>query len=220
MALFDHHTLIVRMTNRVLAAVSLTEEKPNNNVHILQKSVLHFAIGTFRDEPILCYLRRRRTSGSVRLVLMDLRFKKRKQYKPQLLHPTEVILANDFIYLRSLTEGVERISIASWLMVMSSSMVGQSSSLSTMVAKRLPCPATTNVVSYVPLDNQVGLLCSPTYAHPIAESEEADAVQQGMAFDSKAKQVVVWYPYLIVFSIFAIEIRHLETVSCIGREKK
>lgn len=194
LALFNNRIVLARLTNRVLAALD------NNRIHILQRSVIHFTTGTFKNEPILCYLRRRRTSGSVQLVLMDARLKKRKQYKPQLMNPAEVIVANDCIYIRSSTEGVEKVSIVSWMMG------------STDTGKKLPCPTETTVM-YVPLDHHGALVCSPTYAYPAVEQEDADTVQQGIAFDSKAKKVVVWYPYLIVFSLFVIEIRHLETVS-------
>lgn len=199
LALFDNRILLARLTTRVLAALD-----NDQRIQILQKSVIHFAIGTFQSEPIICYLRRRRTSGSVQLVLMDAQLKKRKHCKPQLLHPAEVMVENDCIYIRSLTEGVEMVSIVSWMMG--------------STGRRLPCPATTTV-SYVPLDHHVAFLCSPTYAYPIAEQEDADTVQQGIAFDSMAKKVVVFYPYLIVFSIFVIEIRHLETVCTYFKEK-
>lgn len=217
--------------------VSTTDNEYNlKECQLLHKSgVLYFAVGTLGGEPILCYLRRRRT-GSVRLVLMFYRteggssipwFKKFREYKPLFIQPCDLKIIHDNVYIRSVTEGIEKVDILSWILGASSvSNNGSSSFQQSKYSYRidLPVPYHTihahqvddpalKTIGYVPLNQPgTGLICSAQSASPVADPE-ADCLQQEIEFETEAKSVVVSYPYLIAFSPNVIEIRHLETVS-------
>lgn len=209
------------------------------NVHILQKSgVVHFAVGTLGGESILCYLRRRRT-GSIRLVLMFYRadgtttqsspwFKKFKEYKPLFIQPSDLKIIEDHVYIRSKAEGIEKVDIISWITAGSSSGSHHLHEHTPKHSYRIDLPAPYHVsmignhqvddpalttIGYVALNQPgTGLICSAQFACPVADAN-ADSLQQEIEFESEAKSVVVYYPYLIAFSSNVIEIRHLETVS-------
>ncbi|KAI8642191.1 hypothetical protein BD408DRAFT_416947 [Parasitella parasitica] len=255
--LFDNKMIIARSSkpNRMLgviliddiyppsdAANVVTTMSPTNSdsftsfkdVHILQKSgVVHFAVGTLGGEPILCYLRRRRT-GSIRLVLMFYKtdgttqqswFRKFKEYKPLFIQPSDLKIIDGHVYIRSKAEGIEKVDILSWV------TAGLSSNLHENALKyshRIDLPAPYHVsmigthqaddpalttIGYVPLNQPgTGLICSAQFACPVADTN-ADSLQQEIEFESEAKSVVVYYPYLIAFSSSVIEIRHLETTA-------
>ncbi|KAI9252240.1 hypothetical protein EDC94DRAFT_697481 [Helicostylum pulchrum] len=260
---FDNKVILVRTCkpNRVLGAILIdhiyppspdtattgsitTNEAPvnrdimNEGFQLLQKSgVISFAVGTLRGEPILCYLRRRRT-GSVRLVLMNYRvdnvlctpfLRKLKEYKPISTQPKDLKIIQDMVYIRSRTEGVEKVNILNWILGSSNAQnnsyqhVKYSYSISlpalpyhvTMASTpQLDDPALTTV-AYVALNQPgTGLICSGEAAWPVAETN-ADLVQQEIKFESNAKSVVVSFPYLIIFSSCVIEIRHLETTALV-----
>ncbi|CEP14187.1 hypothetical protein [Parasitella parasitica] len=212
------------------------------DVHVLQKSgVVHFAVGTLGGEPILCYLRRRRT-GSIRLVLMFYRtdgmnttttqqhqqawFRKFKEYKPLFIQPSDLKIIDDHVYIRSKTEGIEKVDILSWITAGSSSNLHENAALKYSYRIDLPAPYHASMlgnhhhqaddpalttIGYVPLNQPgTGLICSAHFACPVADTN-ADSLQQEIEFESEAKSVVVYYPYLIIFSSSVIEIRHLET---------
>jgi hypothetical protein len=210
---------------------------------VLHKSgVLHFAVGTLRGEPILCYLRRRRT-GSVRLVLMFYRtegasstpwFKKFREYKPLFIQPCDLKIIHDNVYIRSVTEGIEKVDILSWILGASSlSNSGSSSFQQPKYSYRIDLPvpyhtihahqtddAALKTIGYVPLNQPgTGLICSAQSASPVADPD-ADSLQQEIEFEAEAKSIVVNYPYLIAFSPNVIEIRHLETVSIHASKNK
>lgn len=200
---------------------------------ILQKSgVISFAVGTLRGEPILCYLRRRRT-GSIRLVLMEYRtdtsipfLRKWKEYKPITTQPKDLKIIQDTVYIRSRTEGIEKVNILNWILGSSNTTQNNYQQIkysfrislpplhyaSLSTNPQLDDPALTTV-AYVALNQPgTGLICSGEAAWPVAETN-ADLLQQEIKFESIAKSVVVSFPYLIIFSTHVIEIRHLETVS-------
>lgn len=259
--LFDNKMLLVRgfKPNRVLGAILIDDIYPstieptmttdlinrdeNKEFQLLQKSgVIAFAVGTLRGEPILCYLRRRRT-GSIRLVLMLYRadnvsstpwFKKCKEYKPTSVQPTDLKIIQDTVYIRSRTEGVEKVDIVNW--IMGSSGAQNNSYQHVKYSYRISLPAvpyhvsignnpqlddpSLTTIAYVPLNQPgTGLICSAEAAWPVAETN-ADLLQQEITFETEAKSVVVSFPYLIIFSSNVIEIRHLETVSEKAREKR
>lgn len=215
----------------------------------LQKSgVISFAVGTLRGEPILVYLRRRRT-GSVRLVLMFYRgsadsttanvqqqqqeqqpwFRKFKEYRPISIQPTDIKIIQDTVYIRSRTEGIEKVDILNWIMGASSSSSSVASSASNFkYSYRISLPhhislmsnnppqvvddPSLTTIAYVPLNQPgTGLICSAEAAWPVAEAN-ADLLQQEITFETEAKSVVISYPYLIIISSNVIEVRHLETV--------
>ncbi|KAF1797774.1 hypothetical protein V8B55DRAFT_1548735 [Mucor lusitanicus] len=211
------------------------------NVHILQKSgVVHFAVGTLGGESILCYLRRRRT-GSIRLVLMFYRadgtttqsspwFKKFKEYKPLFIQPSDLKIIEDHVYIRSKAEGIEKVDIISWITAGSSSGSHHLHEHTPKHSYRIDLPAPYHVsmignhqvddpalttIGYVALNQPgTGLICSAQFACPVADAN-ADSLQQEIEFESEAKSVVVYYPYLIAFSSNVIEIRHLETTALV-----
>lgn len=254
--LFDNKILLVRgfKPNRVLGAILIDDIYPstveptilnrdeNKEFQLLQKTgVISFAVGTLRDEPILCYLRRRRT-GSIRLVLMLYRtdnisstpwFKKCKEYKPTSVEPTDLKIIEDTVYIRSRTEGVEKVDIVNW--IMGSSNAQNNSYQHVKYSFRISLPAvpyhvsigttpqlddpSLTTIAYVPLNQPgTGLICSAEAAWPVADTN-ADLLQQQINFETEAKSVVVSFPYLIIFSSNVIEIRHLETVSVRGKKK-
>lgn len=260
---FDNKVILVRTCkpNRMLGAIlidhiyppssdtttttsSINEAPINRDImseefQLLQKSgVISFAVGTLRGEPILCYLRRRRT-GSVRLVLMDYRMdnvsctpflRKLKEYKPISTQPKDLKIIQDMVYIRSRTEGVEKVNILNWILGSSNAQNNSYQHVKYSYSISLPAlpyhvtmsstsqiddPALTTV-AYVALNQPgTGLICSGEAAWPVAETN-ADLVQQEIKFESNAKSVVVSFPYLIIFSSYVIEIRHLETVSFLG----
>ncbi|EPB88974.1 hypothetical protein HMPREF1544_04235 [Mucor circinelloides 1006PhL] len=209
------------------------------DVHVLQKSgVVHFAVGTLGGESILCYLRRRRT-GSIRLVLMFYRadgttqspwFKKFKEYKPLFIQPSDLKIIDDHVYIRSRAEGIEKVDIISWITAGSSSGSHHLHEHSPKYSYRIDLPAPYHVsmigshqvddpalttIGYVALNQPgTGLICSAQFACPVADTN-ADSLQQEIEFESEAKSVVVYYPYLIAFSSNVIEIRHLETTALV-----
>lgn len=214
----------------------------------LQKfGVIAFAVGTLRGESILCYLRRRRT-GSIRLVLMSYRpdtavdttgdatssganttadtspFKKYKEYKPITMQPTDLTIIQDAVYIRSRTEGIEKVDIINWIMGTQSNTfqhVKYSYRISLPTYYPISLTNTTqaddpafNTVGYVPLNQkETGLICSGKVAWPVVEANAVDLLQQEIHFETEAKNVVVCYPYLLIFSSHVIEVRHIETVS-------
>ncbi|KAK4509028.1 uncharacterized protein ATC70_007377 [Mucor velutinosus] len=209
------------------------------DIHILQKSgVVHFAVGTLGGESILCYLRRRRT-GSVRLVLLFYRadgttqsswFKKFKEYKPLFIQPSDLKIIDDHVYIRSKAEGIEKVDIISWITAGSSSSSHHLHEHAPKYSYRIDLPAPYHVsmignhqvdnpalttIGYVALNQPgTGLICSAQFACPVADAN-ADSLQQEIEFESEAKSVVVYYPYLIAFSSNVIEIRHLETTALV-----
>ncbi|KAG2196867.1 hypothetical protein INT47_011387 [Mucor saturninus] len=256
--LFDNRMLLVRgfKPNRVLGAILIDDIYPsstgttvdtsnemmnrdeNKEFQLLQKTgVISFAVGTLRGEPILCYLRRRRT-GSVRLVLMLYRveagssspwFKKCKEYKPISVEPTDLKIIQDTVYIRSRTEGVEKVDIVNW--IMGSTNAQNNSYQHVKYSFRISLPAvpyhvtigtspqlddpSLTTIAYVPLNQPgTGLICSAEAAWPVAETD-ADLLQPQIMFETEAKYVVVSFPYLIVFSTNVIEIRHLETTALV-----
>lgn len=261
--LFDNKMIIARSSkpNRMLGVILINDIYPPldtstttsevaatngdnytsfKNVQILQKSgVVHFAVGILGGEPILCYLRRRRT-GSIRLVLMFYRtdgttaspwFKKFKEYKPLFIQPSDLKIINDHVYIRSKAEGIEKVDILSWITAGTSTTSHHLHEHSPKYSYRIDLPAPYHVsmignhqqvddpalttIGYVALNQPgTGLICSAQFACPVADAN-ADSLQQEIEFESEAKSVVVYYPYLIAFSSNVIEIRHLETVSAI-----
>ncbi|KAI7904423.1 uncharacterized protein BX663DRAFT_504996 [Cokeromyces recurvatus] len=247
--LFDNKIILVRghKPNRVLGAViidhiyppsseSITTNYDLKEFQIIQKSgILHFAVGTLRGEPILCYLRRRRT-GSIRLVLMIYYndnstttpwFKKVKEYKPTFIQPEDLKIIDDSIYIRSRTEGIEKIDLLNWVLGLSCANNGfQHSNFSQLLD--LPAPYRMSIkenhqieesslitISYVPLNQPgIGLICSAQFAFPVTD-ENAYSFQQPIELKVNAKAMVVYYPYLIAFSPNIIEIRHLETTALV-----
>lgn len=201
--------------------------------------VIHFAIGTLRGNHILCYLRRRRT-GSIRLVLMFYRadndlaapwFIKFKEYKPLFIQPSDLRIAHDFAFIRSRSEGVEKIDLYSWIYESNSSL--ESLPFTTVNAFRrpkyscqvdLPIPLASlsanrqqvtdpalTIAEFIPLDEiNSGIICSGKFAYPINDS--TGLLPQEIEFEVEAKAVAIFYPYLISFSPHVIEIRHIETV--------
>ncbi|KAI8088141.1 hypothetical protein BDF21DRAFT_412547 [Thamnidium elegans] len=261
---FDNKVILVRTCkpNRALGAILIdhiyppspdtttssitTNEVPINRdimnetkeFQLLQKSgVISFAVGTLRGEPILCYLRRRRT-GSVRLVLMAYRvdnvsctpsLRKLKEYKPISTQPKDLKIIQDTVYIRSRTEGVEKVNILNW--ILGSSNAQNNSYQHVKYSYSISLPALTYhvtmsstpqlddpaliTIAYVALNQPgTGLICSGEAAWPVAEAN-ADLVQQEIKFESNAKSVVVSFPYLIIFSSYVIEIRHLETTALV-----
>ncbi|KAI9485257.1 MAG: hypothetical protein EXX96DRAFT_544535 [Benjaminiella poitrasii] len=252
--LFDNKIILVRgyKPSRILGAIAVDQIYPPSNVsetdvvitnddqtkgfQVLQKSgVLYFAIGTLRGESILCYLRRRRT-GSIRLVLMIYRhdnslsipwFKKIKEYKPMFIQPIDLKIIDDYIYIRSRAEGVEKIDLLSWVLGSSLSSNGfQHPRYSHCIDFPAPYRISVNdtqqieelaqvTVGYVPLNQPgIGLICSTQFAFPITDGN-AHSFQQVIELEASAKSVMAYYPYLIAFSSNVIEIRHLETTSLV-----
>ena len=240
--LFNNRILLARCSkpNRILGAMLIDDIYPPDTAntpvdtmkgfHTLQKAgVISFAVGTLRGEPILCYLRRRRT-GSVRLVLMAYKpdnttwFRKYKEYKPITIQPTDLTIIQDAVFIRSRTEGVEKVDIINWIMGSQNNNTFQHVKYSYSISlpdyhnilitsnPQTDDPSLTTI-GYVPLDVPgTGLICSAKAAWPVAETD-AEWLQQEILFDSEAKTVAVCYPYLIIISLNVIEIRHLETVS-------
>ncbi|KAL9560037.1 hypothetical protein MBANPS3_000152 [Mucor bainieri] len=161
-------------------------------------------------------------------------FKKYKEYKPLFIQPSDLKIIDDHVYIRSKAEGIEKIDIISWI------TAGASSSSSThdqqqqqhtpKYSYRIDLPAPYHVsmsgtqavddpalttIGYVSLNQPgTGLICSAQFACPVADTN-ADSLQQEIEFESEAKSVVVYYPYLIAFSSNVIEIRHLETTALV-----
>jgi hypothetical protein len=146
------------------------------------------------------------------------------------MQPKDLIISQDAIYIRSPTEGIERVDIINWIMgtqnntfhhVKYSYRISLSNyypMMSSLVNNNTQTddPSLTTI-GYVPLShpNQketAGLICSGKAAYPVVEPN-TDVLQQEILFETEAKNVVICYPYLIVFSSNVIEIRHLETVS-------
>ncbi|RCI00398.1 hypothetical protein CU098_001288, partial [Rhizopus stolonifer] len=250
--LFNSRILIVRgnSPNRVLGGILIDHIYPSSspqlsifsphidlsvhskNFEIIEKSgVIHFAVGTLRGDPILCYLRRRRT-GSFRLGLLFYRadntfatpwFKKFKEYKPLFIQPSELKIIHDYAFILSRSEGVEKVDLSSWVLNSNTTSAFQHIKYSYRIdlpsSHQLSSNYTVDdpaliTVGYVSLSQpKTGLICSGKSAFPVADAN-ADLLQE-IEFESEAKTVAVCYPYLIIFSTHVIEIRHLETAALV-----
>ncbi|KAI8363854.1 hypothetical protein EDC96DRAFT_608822 [Choanephora cucurbitarum] len=238
--LFEDQILIVKAhkPNQILGGIHLSQLDPLRQSTTLAfpsyfkpihpSGVVYFATGTLRGNPILCYLRRKRT-GSIRLVLMFYRadhdlaapwFIKFKEYKPLFIQPSELRIAHDMAFIRSKSEGVEKIDLYRWIYESSldtflfrrptySSQVDLPfAPLSLHAHQEVSDPALT-IAGFIPLDDiEAGIICSGKWAY-------ATMLPQAIEFEAESKAVAVFYPYLISFSSCVIEIRHLETMALV-----
>ncbi|KAG0169006.1 RHO1 GDP-GTP exchange protein 2 [Apophysomyces sp. BC1015] len=125
LALVNNSVVVMfgRHPKRCLVAYTtsaLHSSTPALNAHVVKGSgVICCAVGTISYQPVLCYLKRRRRTGTVVLVLLvprsfdEVWFEKRKEYRLRLREPYSVQIAYNAVYVHSMTEGVEHVDVFS-----------------------------------------------------------------------------------------------------------
>ncbi|KAF7728098.1 RHO1 GDP-GTP exchange protein 2 [Apophysomyces ossiformis] len=194
LALVDNNIVIVfgRHPKRCLTAYATSELYPSTptvNGHVIKASgILCFAVGSICHQSVLCYLKRRRRTKQIVLVLLvpkpfhGTAFEKRKEIRLRVREPCSVQIAYDTIYVQSKTEGIEHVDVFSSQTTMISCDTG---------------------VDFVPLAHG-GIICSELAAWSLEGSSRIE-------FQSRAQSMAISYPYLVVFSSSVIEIWHVRT---------
>ncbi|KAG0186782.1 RHO1 GDP-GTP exchange protein 2 [Apophysomyces sp. BC1034] len=194
LALVNNSVVVMfgRHPKRCLVAYTtsaLHSSTPALNAHVVKGSgVICCAVGTISYQPVLCYLKRRRRTGTVVLVLLvprsfdEVWFEKRKEYRLRLREPYSVQIAYNAVYVHSMTEGVEHVDVFS----SQTAMISHDTS-----------------IGFIPLP-QGGILCGGLAAWTVEDSSRIE-------FQSHVKSIVISYPYLIAFSSSVIEVWHVKT---------
>ncbi|KAL0088005.1 hypothetical protein F4703DRAFT_1926732 [Phycomyces blakesleeanus] len=240
MAMLDNQTMIIRSRRENKALYAYDVDKLANprlrdqaGLVVKQSSVLCFGIGRHGSQTILCYLKYTRMGRVVAVVLVKTAStdaamlpsfgwtKKTKEYGVSIKDPLSVLVDRGRLLIRSLTEGVECIVLdgkESERIILPPKQTNYSGSISsTKPSLRLEDPALMTI-EYIPLAaNGHGLICSGLTAWPVFYSHSQMKTRpmtdrlSAFHFESRATAVVLVYPYLVIFSHFVIEIRHLPT---------
>lgn len=175
---------------------------------IKRSSVICFAIGQIRNQPVIVYLTKRLQTTWLVIIVQNEKpctrnhwYKKyRTEYLVSIKEPSDIQIMYDAVFVRSERYGVERVDIFS-----------DPSALLNSVTHWVYLGLNTGLITC----KDRGIVCDQQHAYSVSLFESGGALVK-IKFECQIQQVAIVYPYLIAFSPNVIEVRNVETVSILA----
>lgn len=172
---------------------------------IKRSSVICFAIGQIRNQPVIVYLTRRLQTTWLVIIVQNEKpctrnhwYKKyRTEYLVSIKEPNDIQIMYDAVIVRSERYGVERVDIFK-----------DPSTILNSMTHWVYLGMNTGLITY----KDRGIVCDHQHAYSVSLFESGGALVK-IKFECQLQQVAIVYPYLVAFSPNVIEIRDIETVS-------
>ncbi|KAL9550242.1 hypothetical protein MBANPS3_004827 [Mucor bainieri] len=174
---------------------------------IKRSSVICFAIGQIKNQPVIVYLTKRLQTTWLVIIVQNEKpctrnhwYKKyRTEYLVSIKEPSDLQIMYDAVFVRSERYGIERVDIFK-----------DPSAILNSVTHWVYLGMNTGLITY----KDRGIVCDQQHAYSVSLFESGGALVK-IKFECQIQQVAVVYPYLVAFSPNVIEIRNLETTELV-----
>ncbi|GAN01138.1 hypothetical protein MAM1_0005d00569 [Mucor ambiguus] len=174
---------------------------------IKRSSVLCFAIGQIRSQPVIVYLTKRLQTTWLVIIVQNEKpctrnhwYKRyRTEYLVSIKEPNDIQIMYDAVFVRSERYGIERVDIFKDPSVILNS-----------VTHWVYLGMNTGLIT----SKDRGIVCDQQHAYSVSLFESGGALVK-IKFECQIQQVAVVYPYLIAFSPNVIEIRDIGTTELV-----
>ncbi|KAK4510331.1 uncharacterized protein ATC70_004761 [Mucor velutinosus] len=174
---------------------------------IKRSSVICFAIGQIRSQPVIVYLTKRLQTTWLVIIVQNEKpctknhwYKKyRTEYLVSIKEPNDIQIMYDAVFVRSERYGVERVDIFK-----------DPSAILNSATHWVYLGMNTGLITC----KDRGIVCDQQHAYSVSLFESGGALVK-IKFECQIQQVAVVYPYLIAFSPNVIEIRDIETTELV-----
>ncbi|EPB83211.1 hypothetical protein HMPREF1544_10059 [Mucor circinelloides 1006PhL] len=174
---------------------------------IKRSSVICFAIGQIRNQPVIVYLTRRLQTTWLVIIVQNEKpctrnhwYKKyRTEYLVSIKEPNDIQIMYDAVIVRSERYGVERVDIFK-----------DPSTILNSMTHWVYLGMNTGLITY----KDRGIVCDHQHAYSVSLFESGGALVK-IKFECQLQQVAIVYPYLVAFSPNVIEIRDIETTELV-----